>query len=293
MYVRRLTLHQHPHFRPWLWHALPAVLCLLLLTPFYVLRTPDKLEAIAAEQAESGRLFDPVIAVAVLQVLAYWIAALMTLHRFARALRERFSSIERLNFHWLQRLLLVNLGMWCFWMLGIVVQAPWSAWMSLIAVPLGLYLLAIFGLRQPAVFVGAHAFVPLAGVLAPAPRYQRSGLDPAQVPELRSRFEALMQTEKPWLDNDLTLAQLAASMAMSPHHLSQLLNEQLHTTFFDCINRRRVDEVKRCLADPAYASQTILDIALSAGFSSKAAFNSAFKQHAGLTPSEFRRQASG
>jgi AraC-like DNA-binding protein len=123
-------------------------------------------------------------------------------------------------------------------------------------------------------------------------RYQRSGLDPERLPELRRQLEALMAGEKPWLENDLTLTELAARVQLSPHHLSQLLNEDLGVSFFDFVNARRVQEVQRCLQDRAYAGQTILDIALASGFNSKAAFNAAFKQHAGVTPTAFRRQSA-
>jgi AraC-like DNA-binding protein len=54
-----------------------------------------------------------------------------------------------------------------------------------------------------------------------------------------------------------------------------------------------VAEVKRCLLDPAYGSQAILEIARASGFSSKTAFNAAFREHAGVTPSEFRRRSRG
>ena len=101
-----------------------------------------------------------------------------------------------------------------------------------------------------------------------------------------------MESEKPWLENDLTLTQLAARLGTSSHHLSQLLNEDLRQTFFDYVNRRRVAEVQRCLADAAYASQTLLEVALAAGFNSKAAFNTAFRKHTGLTPSQFRLRSS-
>jgi len=73
---------------------------------------------------------------------------------------------------------------------------------------------------------------------------------------------------------------------------AMLLNEHLGESFFDYINRRRVAEVQRCLADPAYRGETVLAIATAAGFNSKASFNAVFLQRTGQTPSEYRRSVS-
>ena len=74
------------------------------------------------------------------------------------------------------------------------------------------------------------------------------------------------------------------------YHLSQLLNENLNQKFYDFVNGYRVEEAKRALFDPANDHLTILAVALEAGFSSKSAFNAAFKKFAGTTPSDFRKQ---
>ena len=179
-------------------------------------------------------------------------------------------------------MLAVTLLMWLFWLAGLALQSEWTAWLRPDRGAVGLYVLAFAGLRQPAVF------------LAPAspnrarPALRAIGADGARLAALRARLDELMQIEKPWLENDLTLGQLAERLGESSHHVSQVLNDTVGQTFFDYVNSRRVVEVQRCLADPAYASQTLLEVALAAGFSSKAAFNAAFRKHTGLTPSQFR-----
>jgi AraC-like DNA-binding protein len=287
MYVRRLTMHAAPSSRRFLIHAIPAALCLLLLAPFYLLPAAQK-QSIVLRELAAGETFDGALLIAAAQLFSYWTACLVTLRRLRAELRQQFSSLHRLTFAWLSWMLAINLGMWILWILGLWWHQSWAAWLDVLAVPLGLYLLAFFGIRQIAVFIDKHAFVPLAAAPAVA-RYEKSGLDPARIPGLLGGLEQLMQTEKPWLENDLTLSELATRLALSPHHLSQLLNESLGQSFFDFINAHRVAEVQRCLKDPAYARQTILEIALDAGFNSKAAFNSAFRQHAGTTPSAYRR----
>ncbi len=295
MYVRRLTMHDRPTVRRWLLHCIPAFLCLLLLLPFYALPADRKQTILAEELGGREELSIPLL-IAAAQLFIYWVASLWTLRRFGTELRARFSSIETRTFGWLKSMLAINLGMWLLWIAGLVLKTSWATWLDMIAVPVGLYFLAFLGLRQPALFVGKIAFVPLPppepeqlpAAPAKAARYARSGLDQEKVPAYLAQLEELMQIEKPWLENDLTLAQLAERTGLSPHHLSQLLNEELDVTFFDFVNAQRVKEVQRCLADPAYGTQSILDIGLAAGFNSKAAFNAAFKQHTRTTPSQYR-----
>ena len=57
------------------------------------------------------------------------------------------------------------------------------------------------------------------------------------------------------------------------------------------VNNLRVSEARRMLADEKYRHYSIEGIARSVGFSSKSAFNVAFKKITGLTPSFFRESA--
>ena len=56
MYVRRLTMHENPAFPRWLLHFIPAMLCLLILAPFYLSGAPDKQAVIAAELSDDTGL---------------------------------------------------------------------------------------------------------------------------------------------------------------------------------------------------------------------------------------------
>jgi AraC-like DNA-binding protein len=85
------------------------------------------------------------------------------------------------------------------------------------------------------------------------------------------------------------LQKLAERLGISPHHLSQVINERLNQNFFDFVNQYRVGEAKRQLLDAKKKHYSIMAIAGDVGFNSKSAFNAAFKKHANVTPSEWRR----
>lgn len=107
MYVRRLTMHENPAFPRWLLHFIPAMLCLLILAPFYLSGAPDKQAVIAAELSDdTGPSF--LLLLAASQLLSYWCACLLSLRRFGSELRAQFSSLERRAFGWLRWMLAVT-----------------------------------------------------------------------------------------------------------------------------------------------------------------------------------------
>ena len=99
-----------------------------------------------------------------------------------------------------------------------------------------------------------------------------------------------MLREKPFLNVDFTVYTLAEAVDIPRRNLSQVLNKGLSKNFYQYVNEFRIEEVKSLLKDPNHNKSTILDIALSSGFKSKSSFNSLFKQHCGMTPSQYRKK---
>jgi AraC-like DNA-binding protein len=99
-----------------------------------------------------------------------------------------------------------------------------------------------------------------------------------------------MEIEKIYRDENISLQSLSGKLSITPHQLSRIINENLNKNFPDFINTYRVEEAKRILADPNQADRKILTIAFDVGFNTKVAFNTAFKKHTKMTPSQFRKK---
>ncbi|WP_353959585.1 helix-turn-helix domain-containing protein [Aequorivita aurantiaca] len=80
---------------------------------------------------------------------------------------------------------------------------------------------------------------------------------------------------------------------MSDKKLSELLNQQLSTNFYNLINEYRVNEVKQKIKDKEYYKYTLLSIAHDCGFQSKTSFNRVFKQKTGMSPSLYKESQHG
>ncbi len=104
----------------------------------------------------------------------------------------------------------------------------------------------------------------------------------------RTQLSAFMDTEKPWLDPELTLSILAEQMQLNTSQLSYLVNNGFNQNFNDFVNTYRVEEVKRKMATPDFQYLSLLGIAFESGFNSKATFNRAFKKLTGNAPSEYK-----
>jgi AraC-like DNA-binding protein len=100
-----------------------------------------------------------------------------------------------------------------------------------------------------------------------------------------------VKNNKPYLDPELTLDQLASQLSIRPRALSQIINEDLGQNFYDFINRNRIEEASRLLTNPKDRKITILEVLYEVGFNSKSSFNTLFKKYTGLTPSDFKKKS--
>ncbi|WP_404397986.1 helix-turn-helix domain-containing protein [Idiomarina loihiensis] len=91
--------------------------------------------------------------------------------------------------------------------------------------------------------------------------------------------------------NGLSINQLASELKVPAHQLRKVINSQMgFDNFTQFVNSYRIPAVRDALSDSNRAKESILTIALEAGFNSIAPFNRAFKQQTGMTPREYRDQ---
>ena len=145
-------------------------------------------------------------------------------------------------------------------------------------------LLYIFQRRFPQFFNDLEALLKRERESA---RYQRSQLEGVNLADLEARLERLMETERLYTRDDLSLPALAELLGTTPHQLSEYFNHIRNVNFAGYINGRRIAAAcELLLGDP---SRTVLSLPYEVGFNSKSAFNEAFARHAGVSPTRFRK----
>lgn len=120
----------------------------------------------------------------------------------------------------------------------------------------------------------------------PAQKYNKSALPKAVLGEYKEKLDYLINEEKIYLDNELTLELLAKKMKMPMHHLTQLFNVYLGENFNQYINRFRINYACELLSNNKDLL-SIEQIAFNSGFNSKVSFNRHFKNLLGYTPTEY------
>jgi len=126
-------------------------------------------------------------------------------------------------------------------------------------------------------------------VKTPALRYAKSGLTKDQLLVYKQRLEQIMKARQEYLRPNLTLPKLAKRVGCSVNNLSQVINSGFGTSFFDYLNRYRVEHAKKLLTGLDCQSNAILHVAFTVGFNSNSAFYSAFKKYVGMTPAQYRK----
>ncbi len=237
-----------------------------------------------------------------LSLLVYAGAAAWLVHRFHKSLPERRSDAARIRLNLLYVLIAVfiangvfdSLRMDAHWLHD---DWPWLASNGAYLVQLSISLAMAAGLiflaeRREALFEG----LPPGGLGAEPAPIQPSA-EPGTDPSVFAQIEQALQKDALYTEPRLTRAELAAAADLGERQVSQAIRQATGQNFNDYINTLRLNDVCAMLEDVALgrSSDSVLEIAFTAGFSSKSVFNAAFKRAFGQTPTAWlaaRRNAA-
>ncbi|RNC79487.1 MAG: AraC family transcriptional regulator [Balneola sp.] len=278
------------------WSHLSAFGLLLIFSiPFYLLTGQEKIDSISAE---GGLMYGSAFITHIkLGYNLIYIAFILRLVRdYKNQLKNNFSSLDKRNLDWLQWFIfgivvLALMATVLHYMSSVYGENVMYTNINLLGITIYVYSIGYMGLRQPEFFADFSTLSHSESVTdsKPAPSYSRSGLDEQSGKELMARLTEMMEDEKPYMNNELSLKDLSETAGISTHNLTEIINSYAGKNFYDFINSYRVEEVKKRIMEPGSDNLTMLALGLEAGFNSKSSFNSVFKKHTGMTPSEYKR----
>ncbi|QKX03423.1 helix-turn-helix transcriptional regulator [Aquimarina sp. TRL1] len=120
-------------------------------------------------------------------------------------------------------------------------------------------------------------------------KYKKSGLTQSYSLELKAKLLILLDEEKVFKQNNITLQKLSEMLGTNRHNTSQIINEHFNLNFFELMNTYRIREAKIILRSEGYKNINIIDVAYEVGFNNKVTFNKSFKKYNHITPSEYMK----
>ncbi|MCB1137734.1 MAG: AraC family transcriptional regulator [Leptospiraceae bacterium] len=268
-----------------LWiHLIPAFLSIAVLIPNWMESTPEKMtriEAIYAGKPRGPGLF--LFPLGLLHILLY----------MGWTLRDTLSvvSLDSLKQEGVLRASLlfpvvISLGT------GIALMAVLSGQFFLLN-----WSITIVALNGPLVYFVQRRYPQfyhdLENILLrerDRNRYQKSRLTGIDVEELEARLKVTMVKEEAFRSEDLTLADLAGRLDITPHQLSEYINHNRQMNLSTFVNRYRIEAACRLLLEDP--QRTVLSVAYEVGFNSKSAFNESFQKQMGMSPGRYRKEGN-
>lgn len=285
------------------WHFVPVFLGLVVAALITAL--PDEIRTKIFVEGEDvkGDLPSSVIILFFLLIMGwlpqstyYMFRIFRRLSNYRVRLKNLFASNEGRELRWLGWLVLIIGSVWIIGFASIISDnffdyrfmdsKLWAAiWFLLI------WSLAMWGLRQKPGFEGRYLEsetdlnLDRNTEMVPNQKYERSALGGEQAQRIAEKIDFAMSRDHLYLDPNLSLQKLSKHLGISSNFISQTLNETMGESFFDFVNRWRIEAAKpKIISDDS----TVLTIALSVGFNARSSFYKAFKRETGETPRAYK-----
>lgn len=205
---------------------------------------------------------------------AIFLVWLCDARRYARYIRDNYSSLEGIDISWLRVVAWFFVGCQLLWVVISVVRHPLTDCLYyVLSIVLWQATLDHVLHQQPVVMEPKEQEKP-----PTAREYSFAKSLPTQI-----------ETEELYLNPTLSVKELAAHLGTNRTYLSDYFVHNLNTTFYDYINSLRIEKKSIPLLNE-FPNYTLERIAAESGFQSVSTFRRAFVKQKGVTPSEYRKQ---
>ena len=302
---KQFNLKNLIHFTPWL-------IIILLNTDFYISSAEEKFFLL-----NNMSLYYKIIHIASSEIVAiqgviYSILALKLLSNYEQKIKHYQSNVDKM----ILKIQYIGISLSLFaWMIGIIgihleffninigVDLFNFVYLTLVLI---IYVISYSAIKSPEIYkldakqinmgLISHTQKPVLAKEMPIENVVISEIknkivveeleDPI-IEEINTKLLSYFEKEKPYLNPELSLQELADKLDVKRYQLSNIINQKHQKNFYEFVNQYRVEEVKIRMMDPQNKKLKIISLAYDSGFNSKASFNRIFKQMTSKTPSQF------
>jgi AraC-like DNA-binding protein len=272
-------------------HLSPLVAYAVFIgTAFYARPTDVRLDMIASETFVYSANYVYMEFFSKLIRVCYVVACFVLISRYSSLLRNTNSNMEKIHVSWLRALVIGFLVVMLSEAVLLAVKIANNV-TGLVLAPNQFATIGLTGYYLTFILVNLLVFTAVRyfGVFeqvneTTAPK--KPAEETFMQPEMAARVDRAISETKIYMEPDITLDRLAEALNIMPRDLSMLINRHFGINYYEFINRYRIEEAKRMLAESKGAS--ITDIYLAVGFNSKSVFYTFFKKLEGMTPTAYR-----
>jgi AraC-like DNA-binding protein len=235
-----------------------------------------------------------------IQLGFYLLVIFKYLIRYRKIVVENYSDADRLNKSWLTQLIylftltyIIGLGRMYFRFSDFYEYERLVLTILITSVLLSICWILWQALHKPNLFTGVSSTIAALDELDAD--QEKSSVPTISVIETEKydaivlRLRDYMQQSKPFLDPSLSVETLAERINLPSSELSLTINRIIGQHFFDFVNLYRINLAAEMLIANEQQPKTVLEILYEVGFNSKSSFNTAFKKHLLMTPSQYRK----
>ncbi|PKV53113.1 AraC-like DNA-binding protein [Aquimarina sp. MAR_2010_214] len=294
LYIKSLFLKEENLVKNSLPHFIPAALYTVFIavpTLLYGIFSIDRLSYILSD------FIYFFIRIGDLHLMLYLIISLRLLSKYRKLMKSKYSNLTKYDFNWIRIMLQ---GALCVISIDVMLKIyesfygdfDWNAdFVSVITMIILISFLGYYGVNQSSVLLPDYLLEEDQFTTNKSkntlPSFKKEEFE-----TLKSKLELILVTNRPYLDEDLTLGKLANQISTTDKKLSMLLNQYMNTTFYDLINTYRINAVKEKIQSDLYDNYNLFGIACECGFKSRTSFNRIFKKETGCSPSVYKKQFS-
>ena len=279
-YFKRITLSYN--FRKIdLLHAIPTVLIIIITIPLFLLSAEEKLRVMFEVGSVDKRTY--LILGFSTKLLSLLIYGFLTLRVYLKT--KNYSWITDDAKKWTRNLVtLTQVYVLSYFIYGFTIT-------DLIPRSDFLYHLQIVAMASMVLYIGYKSYLMpnlfTTSFTKQQNKYKKSGLTSSFSTELKEQLMQLLEVEKIYRQNNISLAIVSDQLGTTRHNTSQVINEHFGLNFFELINKYRIEEAKEILKNDKNKNLNIIDVAYEVGFNNKVTFNKSFRKVLSQTPSQY------
>ncbi|WP_299433204.1 helix-turn-helix domain-containing protein [uncultured Aquimarina sp.] len=232
-----------------------------------------------------------IVEISIITVFTTYIVKCFILLRRFRLAEERVLSFHQEIYFYLIILVSIFSVLTFFWFLNLTISFIINVYnlyfnynIIWLCIPVIMYVVGFYSFKQPEIFR-----VP---IFYPKKDLTKNRLEKDKIEALISSLEHLLVVDKVYLNPNLTLTKLATELKVSSNDLSWFLNKIHKCSFYEYINKYRLQEFIAKIQKGEHERHTILALSFDSGFNSKSTFNKAFKTILEDTPSNYIKKMS-